>query len=478
MIIPKPSKIQESKEKLIQGQNFYIETLGCQMNFSDTEIIHALLKEEGMIPVKKAEQAEWIFLNTCSIRDKAEQTARNKILNYQTLKRRKKSKLSIGVLGCMAERLKKQFLEEEKIIDLVVGPDAYKSLPELMERADQGNKVVNTLLSREETYDDILPIRYQTNGVSAFISIMRGCDNMCSFCVVPFTRGRERSRSPYSILREMSILYEEGYREVTLLGQNVDSYLWSDKENNKSRVLNYTDLQDRIPFAQLLNMIAQKYPSMRIRFSTSHPKDITQDVLYAMKYNPNIARHIHLPVQSGSTTVLSRMKRGYTREEYLDKIYDIRKILGDSCAISSDIMTGFCGETQKEHQDTIDIMKEVKYDHAYMFTYSERPGTLAQRKYKDDITQEIKKQRLQEIIQLQQEHAKERNLLERNTIQNILIEGDSKRSAQEWQGRNTGNKMVVFPKDKTHKLKPGDIIKVRITDCTSATLKGEWVEKE
>ena len=453
-----------------KGRKLYIESYGCQMNFSDSEIVASLMKKEGFDTTSDVHQADVVFLNTCSIREKAEQTVRNRLVHFNALKKKKPGML-IGVLGCMAERLKERLLEEEKTVDLVVGPDAYRDLPNLVREADEGDKAVNTFLSREETYADISPVRLNSNGVTAFISIMRGCDNMCSFCVVPFTRGRERSRDPHSIVREAEALFAQGYREVTLLGQNVDSYKWSPEENNKAR-LEKTGTQNIVNFAQLLEMTARVHPDLRVRFSTSHPKDITDEVLHVMSRYENICKYIHLPVQSGNSRILELMNRTYTREWYLDRIAAIRRIIGEDCGISSDMIAGFCSETEEEHQDTLSLMDAVRYDFSYMFYYSERPGTPAARKLNDDVPLEVKKRRLDEIIARQQEHSLLRNKADVGKVYKVLIEGTSKRSDEYLQGRNTANKVVVFPKG-THRK--GAYVHVRVSDCTAATLFGEVV---
>ncbi|MFN7488157.1 MAG: tRNA (N6-isopentenyl adenosine(37)-C2)-methylthiotransferase MiaB, partial [Chryseotalea sp.] len=448
----------------------YIESYGCQMNFADSEIVASILNKEGFDTTSDIAQADVVFLNTCSIREKAEQTVRNRLTHINGLKKQK-PELLVGVLGCMAERLKSKFLEEEKIVDLVAGPDAYRDLPQLINQVDEGEKAINTFLSREETYADITPVRLNSNGVTAFISIMRGCDNMCTFCVVPFTRGRERSRDPQSIVAEAQDLFNKGFREVTLLGQNVDSYKWSAEENNKAW-LEKKGITNTVTFANLLEMVAQVSPELRIRFSTSHPKDITDDVLHTMAKYENICKYIHLPVQSGNSRILDMMNRGYTREWYLDKIKSIRNILGESCGISSDMITGFCSETEEEHKETLSLMDAVQYDFAYMFFYSERPGTLAEKKFKDDIDEETKKRRLNEIIQKQTAHSLQRNKLDVGKIHQVLVEGFSKRSDEYLQGRNTANKVVVFPKENFSK---GQYVNVLVTDCTGATLLGKAV---
>ncbi|MBK8700065.1 MAG: tRNA (N6-isopentenyl adenosine(37)-C2)-methylthiotransferase MiaB [Saprospiraceae bacterium] len=438
---------------------FYIESYGCQMNFSDSEIVASILSGYGYGATRNLEMADLVLINTCSIREKAEETVRKRLGQFNLLKN-EKPHLLIGVLGCMAERLKTKFLEEEKLVDLVVGPDAYRDLPGLIATAEDGEKGINVFLSREETYADISPMRLDSNGVTGFISIMRGCDNMCSFCVVPFTRGRERSRDAFSIIAEANEMFERGYREVTLLGQNVDSYKWEKPDSG-----------DVVNFAQLLVMVAKINPALRVRFSTSHPKDITDEVLYAMARHENICKYIHLPVQSGNSRILEMMNRTYDREWYMERIESIRRIIPD-CAISSDIITGFCTETEEEHLDTLLMMEFVQYSMAYMFAYSERPGTLAARKYADDIDEEIKKRRLNEIIRLQNHLSLEHNKADIGKIFKVLIEGDSKRSADEWKGRNTQNKMVVFPK-LSLELKPGDYVMVKVNKATSATLLGE-----
>ncbi|MTI31176.1 tRNA (N6-isopentenyl adenosine(37)-C2)-methylthiotransferase MiaB [Xanthovirga aplysinae] len=463
--------IKISKEENTgKKRKLYIESYGCQMNFSDSEIVTSIMKKEGYDTTSDAKSADLIFLNTCSIREKAEQTVRKRLTDFNKQKS-EKPELLVGVLGCMAERLKDKLLEEEKIVDIVVGPDAYRDLPKLVESADEGQKAVNVFLSREETYADISPIRLNSNGVSAFISIMRGCDNMCSFCVVPFTRGRERSRDPKSIVAEAKQLLEQGYREVTLLGQNVDSYKWSSDTTLKGKAqIEKSENADIVNFAQLLEMVAQVSPDLRVRFSTSHPKDITDEVLYTMKKYENICKYIHLPVQSGNSRILKLMNRTYDREWYIDRVDAIRRILGDECGISSDMIAGFCTETEEEHEETLSLMDYVKYDFSYMFFYSERPGTLAEKKYEDDIPLNIKKRRLSEIIAIQQAHSLERNKLDVGKVQKVLIEGVSKRSEKDLQGRNSANKVVVFP---SQGFKKGQYVHVRIKDCTPATLIGE-----
>lgn len=452
-------------------RKLYIESYGCQMNFSDSEIVSSIMKKNGFDTTSDFKEADVIFLNTCSIREKAEQTVRARLSQFNTIKKNR-PELMIGVLGCMAERLKSQLLEEEKIVDLVVGPDAYRDLPGLVRKVDDGQKAVNTFLSREETYADISPVRLNSNGVSAFISIMRGCDNMCSFCVVPFTRGRERSRDPHSIVKEAEDLFNNGYREVTLLGQNVDSYKWSPEINNKAQ-LEKSNVSEVVNFANLLEMVAQVNPNLRIRFSTSHPKDITDEVLHTMNRYENICKYIHLPAQSGNSRVLELMNRTYTREWYINRVDAIRRIIGDDCGISSDMITGFCSETEEEHQDTLSLMDYVHYDYAYMFFYSERPGTLAAKKFEDDISLEVKKRRLAEIIKKQREHSLVRNKLDIGKVHKVLIEGFSKRSEDHLQGRNSANKVIIFPKKHYQK---GQYVNVKVHDCSTATLFGDIVD--
>jgi len=443
------------------NKHFYIESYGCQMNFSDSEIIASILQSSGFGSTRDVEQANLILLNTCSIREKAEQTIRKRLTEFKKIKRRNPS-LLIGVLGCMAERLKSKLLEEEKLVDIVVGPDAYRTLPQLIEEAETGAKAVNVLLSREETYADIAPVRINSNGITAFVSIMRGCNNMCAFCVVPFTRGRERSRDHLSIVDECKDLFERGFKEVTLLGQNVDSYYWVDPATNHA-----------VDFAMLLEKVALISPSLRVRFSTSHPKDITENVLQTMKAYDNICKYIHLPLQSGSTRILQLMNRTYTREWYLAKVKRIREVMPD-CAISSDIIAGFCTEDDQDHLDTLDVMRNSKYEYSYMFMYSERPGTLAAKRYKDDVPMEVKKKRLEEIVSLQNYLSLETNKLDIGKKVEVLIEGNSKKNEKQWMGRNSQNKVVVF--DKTDKaLQPGDYVWVEVKGCTQGTLLGEMV---
>ncbi|MFN0274215.1 MAG: tRNA (N6-isopentenyl adenosine(37)-C2)-methylthiotransferase MiaB [Chitinophagales bacterium] len=443
------------------SRKFYIESYGCQMNFSDSEIIASILFKSGFGITKDYLEADLILLNTCAIRDNAEQRVRHRLQELKIVKKHKPEAL-IGMLGCMAERLKANLLEEEKLVDIVCGPDAYRDLPKLVSTADEGQKAVNVLLSREETYSDISPLRLDSNGICAFISIMRGCDNMCSFCVVPFTRGRERSRSAFSIIAEAKELFQRGFREVTLLGQNVDSYKWENPENGKV-----------ISFAELLVRVAEVDPLLRVRFSTSHPKDMTDEVLFAMAKHENICNYIHLPVQSGNSRILELMNRTYDREWYLNRIDAIKRIVPD-CGISTDVIAGFCSETEEEHADTLSLMERVMYDMSYMFFYSERPGTLAERKYKDDVPEEIKKRRLNEIIALQNKHSLVKNKTDIGKICKVLVERPSKRNVKDMCGRNDQNKMVVFPGEN---IKPGEYVNVLIKDCTSATLIGKIVSK-
>lgn len=458
------------EEKGTSNKKLYIESYGCQMNFSDSEIVSSIMKSEGIGTTSIIQEADIVFLNTCSIREKAELTVRKRLAFINSLKKHKPG-LMVGVLGCMAERLKSKLLEEEKIVDLVAGPDAYRDLPSLVKEVESGQKAVNTILSREETYADISPVRLNSNGVTAFISIMRGCDNMCSFCVVPFTRGRERSRDPKSIVAEAQDLHNKGYKEITLLGQNVDSYKWSAEENNKAR-LEKTAIDGIINFASLLEMVAKVSPELRIRFSTSHPKDITDDVLYTMKKYNNICKYIHLPAQSGNSRVLELMNRTYDRKWYKSKIDSIRRILGEDCGISSDMITGFCSETDEEHRDSLTLMDYAKYDFSYMFYYSERPGTLAEKKYEDDIPLDVKKKRLAEIIDKQRELSLERYKRDIGKTFEVLVEGYSKRSKEQVQGRNTANKVVIFPAKELNK---GAYVNVKVHECTSGTLFGEIV---
>ncbi|MEM7101770.1 MAG: tRNA (N6-isopentenyl adenosine(37)-C2)-methylthiotransferase MiaB [Bacteroidota bacterium] len=442
-------------------KRFYIESYGCQMNFNDSEIVASILDKSGFVPTRNMEQSDLILINTCSIREKAEDTVRKRLRVFSKVKQQKPGTL-IGVLGCMAERLKEKFLEEEQLVDMVIGPDAYRDIPNLIATAESGGKGVNVFLSREETYADISPVRLNSNGVTAFISIMRGCDNMCSFCVVPFTRGRERSRNAFTIVAEATDLYNKGYREVTLLGQNVDSYKWENPETG-----------ELVSFAVLLEMVAIIHPDLRVRFSTSHPKDITDDVLFTMKAHENICKYIHLPVQAGNSRVLKLMNRTYDQAWYKKKVDRIYEIMPD-CAISSDIIAGFCTETEEEHQDTLEVIEYSDYTMSYMFIYSERPGTLAQRKLEDDVPLAVKKRRLQEIIKLQSSISERKNQEDVGKTFKVLIEGTSKKSDDDFKGRNTQNKMIVFPKKEG--LKPGDYIHVTVHSATSATLIGKIAE--
>lgn len=452
-------------------KKMFIESYGCQMNFSDSEIVASILGEAGYQTTNELNEADLILVNTCSIRDKAEQTVRKRLTTFQKAKK-SNPKLKVGVLGCMAERLKSAFLEEEKIVDLVVGPDAYKDLPNLVAEVESGRDAVNVILSKEETYGDVQPVRLQSNGVTAFVSITRGCDNMCTFCVVPFTRGRERSRDPKSILAEVSNLAENGFKEVTLLGQNVDSYLWygggPKKDFKKASALQQ---KTAVHFHHLLDLVAQAHPGIRIRFSTSNPQDMTRDVLHIMAKQPNICNYIHLPVQSGSNDVLKAMNRQHTREEYMQLIDDIKQLLPD-CGISQDMIAGFPNETEQDHKDTLSLMEYVTYDFGFMFMYSERPGTPAAKKLEDNIPEDVKKRRLQEIVDMQQKHGRIRNDQQLGKTVEVLIEKTSKRSEQQWSGRAPQNTVVVFPKDH---YKIGDFVSVKIDTCTSATLIGTAV---
>ena len=448
------------------GKKLYVESYGCQMNFSDSEVVASIMTKEGYTTTRNVDEADVVLINTCSIRENAEQRVRNRLTEFKH-KKDQNPDLVVGILGCMAERLKKSLLEEEKLVDLVAGPDAYRDLPNLVEEVGTGQKAVNVLLSRDETYADISPVRLDQGGISAFVTIMRGCDNMCSFCVVPFTRGRERSRDPKTIVEECRDLFDKGYREVTLLGQNVDSYRWNLTSKGEIKDSNLPTTN----FAQLMEMVALVSPNLRVRFSTSHPKDMTDDVLEIMAKYENICPYIHLPVQSGHSDVLGRMNRGYSREWYLDRIHAIRKYMPD-CAISTDIITGFCGETDEEHQATISLMHEVQFDFAYMFKYSERPKTLAERRFEDDVPEHVKGARLNEIIELQLKHSKLSNQKQVGQTVKVLIEGTSKRSEEHLCGRNGQNAMVVFPRESYEK---GQYVWVKITDCTSATLMGEAI---
>ncbi len=464
------------------GRKLYIESYGCAMNFSDSEIVASILLDRGFETTNDFKAADVIFINTCSIRENAEQRVRNRLKEF-TVAKIKNPGLVVGVLGCMAERLKAKFLEEEKLVDVVVGPDAYRDLPNLIEQVDGGQKAVNVLLSREETYADINPVRLNSNGINAFVSIMRGCDNMCSFCVVPFTRGRERSRDPQSILNECRDLFSQGYREVTLLGQNVDSYKWKSpapapmearETGTASELTSVREYwgEEGVNFARLLKLVAAISPGLRVRFSTSHPKDITDEVLYTIAQHDNVCKYIHLPVQSGNSRVLELMNRTYDREWYMDRIDAIRRIV-PGCAVSTDVITGFCSETEEEHQETLSMMDYVQYDFAYMFSYSERPGTLAAKRYPDDIPETVKSRRLKEVIAKQQQHSHLRLQEQVGQVQRVLIEGFSKKSNQDYCGRSDQNAMVVFPVNDNYK--PGEYANVLVDRCTTATLLGRII---
>lgn len=469
----KQGEALQTKQKDGNSKKLFIESYGCQMNMNDSEIVASVLSHEGYNTTNILEEADLVLVNTCSIREKAEQTIRKRLQKYNRVKVEDNPKMKIGVLGCMAERLKTKFLEEEKMVDLVVGPDAYRDLPNLLKEVESGQDAINVILSKDETYGDLSPVRLNSNGVSAFVTITRGCDNMCTFCVVPFTRGRERSRDPESIIKEAQDLWDKGYKEITLLGQNADSYLWYGGGLKKD-YKNASDIAkaSAVGFANLLDMVATTLPNMRIRFATSNPHDMHEDVLHAIARHKNICKYIHLPVQSGSTRILEKMNRQHTREEYIVLIDKIRKIIPE-CSISHDMITGFCTETEEDHQDTLSLMDYVQYDFGFMFAYSERPGTLAEKKMEDDIPLDVKKRRLSEIIEKQMEHSKLRlNQFVGKTVE-ILIEGDSKRSDQEWRGRTTQNSMVIFPKKGN--VKVGDFAMVEIIECTSATLKGKLV---
>ena len=448
------------------SKKLYIESYGCQMNFSDSEVVASIMSKKGYNTTRNIDDADVVLINTCSIRDNAEKRVRNRLTEFKK-KKSDNPDMVVGILGCMAERLKKSLLEQEKLVDLVAGPDAYRDLPNLIDEVGTGQRAVNVLLSRDETYADISPVRLDKGGVSAFVTIMRGCDNMCSFCVVPFTRGRERSRDPQTIVQECTELFNNGYREVTLLGQNVDSYRWN--------ITNKGEIKDpnlpTVNFAQLMEMVAKVSPELRVRFSTSHPKDMTDDVLHAMAKYENLCNYIHLPVQSGNSDVLKRMNRGYSREWYLQRIEAIHKIIPD-CAISTDVISGFCGETEAEHNDTLSLMDAVKYDFAYMFKYSERPKTLAERKFEDDVPDKVKSKRLSEIIDKQLKFSLASNQKRIGLVEKVLIEGESKRSNEHMCGRTSRNSMVVFPKGNGKK---GQYVNVKITDCTSATLIGKEI---
>ena len=461
----------ERPDPMGSTKKLFIESYGCQMNFSDSEIVASILAKEGYATTTDLNQADLVLVNTCSIREKAEQTVRKRLETYNAVKKTNPA-MKVGVLGCMAERLKSKFLEEEKIVDLVVGPDAYKDLPNLLDEVDAGRDAVNVLLSKDETYGDVAPVRLGGNGVTAFVSITRGCDNMCTFCVVPFTRGRERSRDPQSIIEEINDLEAQGYKEVTLLGQNVDSYLWyggglKKDFKNASEMAQAT----AVDFAQLLDLVAMAQPKMRFRFSTSNPQDMTRSVLHVMAKHPNICNYIHLPVQSGSTRILEAMNRQHTREEYMALIDDVKSIIPD-CSISHDMIAGFPTESEQDHQDTLSLMDYVQYDFGFMFMYSERPGTMAARKMEDDVPHEVKKRRLTEIIERQQKHSASRTKKFVGKTVEVLIEKESKKDPNFWSGRTPQNTVAVFPKES---FKPGDFVMVHIKDCTSATLIGKAV---
>jgi tRNA-2-methylthio-N6-dimethylallyladenosine synthase len=465
---------RQGEALIIDGYNkgsrkLFLESYGCQMNFSDSEIVASILIGQGFSTTSDFEEADVIFLNTCAIRENAESRVRNRLNDFKRVKE-KNPKALVGILGCMAERLKSQLMDEEKLVDMVVGPDAYRDLPTLIGEADEGARPINVILSKEETYADITPVRLDSNGVNAYISIMRGCDNMCSFCVVPFTRGRERSRDPQSIVTEAKDLFSKGYREVTLLGQNVDSYLWNGG-GLKKEILTEEEKNASVNFAGLLELVALVDPGLRVRFSTSHPKDMTDEVLYMMSKHHNICKYIHLPVQSGSSRMLKMMNRGYTREWYLDRIAAIRRIMPGS-GVSTDIITGFCSETEEDHNETLSLMKEVGFDFAYMFSYSERPKTLAERKYKDDVPESVKKKRLAEVVDLQRKNSAMRTAEGVGRVHEVLIEGFSKKSQEMLMGRNSENLVVVFPKGEHKK---GEYVKVRATHCTPSTLIGEVI---
>ena len=459
------------RNKIFSNKKVYIESYGCQMNFSDSEIVSSILLKEGFDHTKTVEKADLILINTCSIREKAEESIRKRLSFFNSLKK-KNNNLKIGVLGCMAERLKEKLLHEEKVVDLVAGPDSYRNLPDLINKTSKGYKSIDTKLSKIETYDDIIPHHFDSNNITGLISIMRGCDNMCSFCVVPFTRGRERSRNPFTIVKEAEELFKKGIREVTLLGQNVDSYKWSHLSNNKKDLEKLNTNSKIISFANLLEMVALVDTNLRIRFSTSHPKDITDEVLYVIKKYENICNYIHLPAQSGNNRILKLMNRTYSREWYLNKINSIRNIVGDNCGISSDFISGFCSETDKEHKETISLMDKIKYDYSYTFSYSERKGTMAERKFTDDVPNNIKQKRLSELIIKQREHSLYRNKLCVNKTFKVLIEGLSKKSKNEFKGRSSENKMIVFPKSNYN---IGDYVNVKVLECNSATLFGKII---
>lgn len=469
----KQGEVYALAEKEGNSKKLFLESYGCQMNFSDSEIVASILSKEGYNTTMKVEEADLILLNTCSIREKAEQTVRQRLSQFKKQKETNPS-LTVGVLGCMAERLKSKFLEEEKLVDLVVGPDAYRDLPNLLKETESGSDAINVLLSKEETYADISPVRLSGNGVTAFVTITRGCDNMCTFCVVPFTRGRERSRDPHSIIDECKELWDGGYKEVTLLGQNVDSYLWygggPKKDFHKASEIQKATAID---FAHLLEMVAKELPEMRIRFATSNPQDMHLDVFRMMAKYENICKYVHLPVQSGSNNMLKAMNRQHTREEYLELINKAKEIV-PGIAFSQDMIAGFCGETEEDHQDTLSLMREVEYDYGYMFAYSERPGTPAHKKLNDDVPSEVKQRRLKEIIALQGELSRQRMSSYVGRVHEILIEGTSKKNENQWRGRNTQNAVCVFDKEQGQKI--GDYVSVYVYDNTQGTLLGRRAE--
>ncbi|HTB30568.1 MAG TPA: tRNA (N6-isopentenyl adenosine(37)-C2)-methylthiotransferase MiaB [Bacteroidia bacterium] len=470
MMINTETEKEETKVSEKTPKKFFVETYGCQMNVSDSEIVISLLQKDGYISAASPEDADIVLINTCAIRENAEERVRTRIRDFKTAKKHN-PELIIGVLGCMAERLKTKLLEEEQLVDMVVGPDAYRSLPQLINKIEEGEKAVNVLLSLEETYSNINPVRFSGNGITAFITIMRGCDNMCSFCVVPFTRGRERSRDPESIVNEAKLLFEQGYREVTLLGQNVDSYKWfgGGPKKDFEKVLTENKDLETVSFANLLEQVALISPLLRIRFSTSNPQDMTDEVLHVIAKYHNICKYIHLPMQSGSSRVLEMMNRGYNREKYLERINAIRTLI-PGCGLSTDVIAGFCSETDEDHKETISLMEAVRFDYAYMFPYSERPATPAAKKYKDDVPEDIKLKRMQEILAMQRQHSMTGNKADIGKEFEVLVEGYSKRSKEQVFGRNTQNKAIIFTSDKH---KPGDYVNVRVTNCTSGTLIGE-----
>tara|TARA_B100000767_G_scaffold268419_1_gene288629 strand:- start:4584 stop:6038 length:1455 start_codon:yes stop_codon:yes gene_type:complete len=460
-----------TKNKKENTKKLFIESFGCQMNMNDSEIVAAILDKEGYNTTQILEEADLVLVNTCSIREKAETTVRKRLQKYNAVKK-VNSKMKVGVLGCMAERLKEKFLEEEKIVDLVVGPDAYRDLPNLLQEVESGRDAVNVILSKDETYGDVSPVRLNSNGVTAFVSITRGCDNMCTFCVVPFTRGRERSRDPKSILEEIQSMVDKNFKEITLLGQNVDSFLWFGGGLKKDfKKASEIAQATAVGFSELLDICATKFPKTRFRFSTSNPQDMSLDVIHTMAKHKNICKYLHLPVQSGSNTMLKAMNRQHTREEYMELVDNIYKIVPEM-SLSQDMIIGFCGESEQDHKDTLDLMEYVKYDFGFMFTYSERPGTLAGKKMADDVPQAVKKRRLQEVIDLQQGHALYRTQQHLGKIEEVLIEGTSKKNPNEWKGRNTQNTVIVFEKG-SYKL--GDFVNVKVENCTSATLRGHAV---